>query len=145
MTRRRALLVGGVVVAVIAALAGVWAYRSSHRAPAGCDTVHALIAYNRQFGDKMKSSAGADKAGTVTPQEYRDWAAQVKDYAAGIADPDLSGNAHTAADVAARLADLVPRYRAKPDDPATAREYAGLGIEFGNAINRLEFSCLPQS
>ena len=46
------------------------------------------------------------------------------------------------AELAGRLADLVPRYRAKPDDPAAAREYAGLGIEYGNAINRLEYACL---
>lgn len=143
MNRRRALVAGGVVVALLAVLAGVWDYRSSHRAPVGCDTVHSLISYNNEFSAKMRDSTAADKAGAVTPQQYRDWATKVRDYAASISNPDLAGNANTAADIAGRIADLVPRYRAKPDDPAAAREYAGLGIEFGNAINRLEYSCLP--
>ena len=146
MTRRRGVLVGGgVLVAIIAVAVGAWSYSSAHRAPSGCDTVHALIAYNTQFTEKMKSSAGTDKASTVTPEQYREWATRVKDYASQISDPELAGTAGTAADLAGRLADLVPRYRAKPDDAAAVRDYAGIGIEYGNAINRLEYSCLPRS
>ena len=142
MTRRRAVLVGGVVVAVLAAVVALWSYRAAHRAPSGCDTVHAMITYNADFTEQMKASTGPDKAGSVTPDQYRDWAARVKDYAGQISNPELSGKANTAAELAGRLADLVPRYRAKPDDPAAARDYAGLGIEYGNAINRLEYACL---
>jgi len=141
MTRRRAVLVGSVVVALLVAAAAAWSYRAAHRAPSGCDTVHELIAYNTRFAAQMKSSTGPDKAGSVTPDQYREWAARVKDYAGQISNPELSGKANTAAELAGRLADLVPRYRAKPDDAATARDYAGLGIEFGNAINRLEYAC----
>lgn len=143
MTRRRVVLVGALAVVVLAAALAVWSSRSSHRAPTGCDTVHALIAYNAEFAEQMKASAGQDNARAVPPEEYRQWAARVKEYAGQISNPDLSGNAESAADVAGRIADLVPRYRAKPDDPAVAREYGGLGIEFGNAISRLEYSCLP--
>ena len=143
MTRRRILLVGAVIVALVAAVAAVLLYRPADRTPSGCDTVHALISYNAEFAGQMKSSADSDNASAVTPDQYREWAARVKDYAGQISDPDLSGKAGTAADLAGRLADLVPRYRAKPDDDATARDYAGLGIEYGNAINRLEHACLP--
>jgi hypothetical protein len=143
MTRRRAVLVGGVVVALLVAAVSVWSYRAAHRAPAGCDTVHSLIAYNTQFAEQMKSAAGTDKAGAVTPDQYREWAARVQDYAGRISNPELAGKANTAADLAGRLADLVPRYRAKPDDAAAASDYTGLGIEYGNAINRLEYACLP--
>ena len=143
MTRRRAVLVGLAVLVALAAVVGVLTYRAAHRAPSGCDTVHELIAYNAQFTEQMKSSADPDKAGAVTPDQYREWAARVKDYAGRISNPELSGKADTAAELAGRLADLVPRYRAKPDDPAAARDYAGLGIEYGNAINRLEYACLP--
>ena len=145
MTGRRAVLLGGVVAGIIAAAVGMWSYRSAHRAPSGCDTVHALIAYNTQFTEKMKSSAGTGKAATVTPEQYRQWAARVKDYASQISDPQLAGKAGTAADLAGRLADLVPRYRANPDDADAVRDYAGIGIEYGNAINRLDYSCLPGS
>ena len=141
MTGRRAVLVGGVVVAVLAAVVAPWSYRAAHRAPADCDTAHALIAYNTEFAGRMKASTAPDKAGAVTPDQYREWAARVRDYAGQISNPELSGKANTAAELAGRLADLVPRYRAKPDDAATARDYAGLGIEFGNAINRLEYAC----
>ncbi len=143
MTRRRAVLVGGLVVVLAVAAVGIWMYRSSHRAPAGCDTVQALIEYNAEFATRMKSSADPDKASAVTPDQYREWADRVRDYAGRISEPELSGKANTAADLAGRLADLVPRYRANPDDPAAARDYAGLGIEYGNAINRLEYACLP--
>ncbi len=142
MTRRRALLVGGVAV-VLAAVLATWFYRSSHRAVPGCDTVHALLAYNSQFADQMKSSTAPDKASAVTPERYREWASKMQDYAGQISDPELSGKAQTAADLAGRLADLVPRYRAKPGDPAAAREYADLGIQYGNAISRLDYACLP--
>jgi len=143
MNRRRALVVGVVVVALLAAVLAISWYRSAHRAPSGCDTVHALIAYNTEFTEQMKSSAGTDKATAVTPDQYRQWAARVRDYAGQISDPELAGKASTAADLAGRLADLVPRYRAKPDDASAARDYAGIGIEYGNAISRLEYSCLP--
>ena len=143
MNRRRALVVGVVVVTLLAAVLVISWYRSAHRAPSGCDTVHALIAYNTEFTEQMKSSAETDKATAVTPDQYRQWAARVRDYAGQISDPELAGKASTAADLAGRLADLVPRYRAKPDDAAAARDYAGLGIEYGNAINRLEYACLP--
>lgn len=143
MARRRVVVVGAVAAVLLAAAVAVWLSRPSHRAPAGCDTVRALIGYNAEFAGQMKSSAGDDNARAVAPEEYRQWAARVKEYAGQVSNPDLSGNAESAADVARRIADLVPRYRAKPDDPAVAREYAGLGIEFGNAISRLEYSCLP--
>jgi hypothetical protein len=141
ITTRRTVLVG-ITLALIVTAVAVWAYRASHREPSGCDIAHALIAYNSDFSEQMKSSTAADKASAVTPEQYRDWARRIKDYASQISDPELSGKAGTAADLAGRLADLVPRYRAKPD-AAGATEYADLGIEYGNAINRLEYACLP--
>jgi hypothetical protein len=53
----------------------------------------------------------------------------------------LAARAGTAAELAGKTADLVPRYRAKPEDAAIAQEYAGIGIEYGNAIKRLEYAC----
>jgi len=143
MTRRRELLVAGAaVVAVAAVLTAVLLSRSSHRTTPDCDTVHALIEDNSQFRDQMKESAVKDKSDPASADQYRQWAGRLKDYAGKISDPGLAGNAQTAATLAGRLADLVPKYRAKPDDPATARDYAGIGIEFGNAISRLDYACL---
>lgn len=142
MTRRRWFLLAAVAVLVAAVVAGALVYRSSHRTSSDCDTVHALIADNKRFRDEMKASAGQKDTDPASADEYRQWAARLKDYAGKISDPDLADQAKIAADRAGRLADLVPRYRAKPDDPATARDYAGIGIEFGNAISRLEYACL---
>ncbi len=144
MTRRRTLLVAGAVLAVVAIVAAVLLYRSSHRASTDCDTVHALIEDNNRFRDQMKASAGQKGAEPASADEYRHWADRMKDYAGKISEPDLADQAKIAADRAGRLADLVPRYRAKPADPATARDYAGIGIEFGNAISRMEYACLNQ-
>lgn len=143
MTRRRRLLAGiGVFAAVVAVVAGVIWYRSMHRPTSDCDTVSSMIAYNKEFNSRTKESAGTDKAVPVGEQQYREWANRLKEYASRLSDKTLAGNAGAAADLAGRLADLVPKYRAKPDDPAVARDYAGVGIEFGNAFNRLEYACL---
>ena len=144
MPRRRTLLVVlAALLAVAAVLTAVLLYRSAHRTTPDCDTVHALIEDNNRFRDQMKESAAKDKSDPASADQYRQWAGRMKDYADTISDPRLAGNAQTAASLAGRLADLVPKYRAKPDDPATARDYAGIGIEFGNAISRLEYGCLP--
>ena len=143
MTRRRTLLAAlAAVLAVVAVVVGVLLYRSSHRPKTDCDTVHALIQDNKHFRDQMKASAGQKDSDPASAEEYHRWAQRMKDYADTISDPDLADQAKIAADRARRLADLVPRYRAKPDDPATARDYAGIGIEFGNAISRMEYACL---
>lgn len=142
MTRRRVILVGAIVLAVLATAIGVYAYRSPRHSQSGCDTVSALIAYNKEFAQTQKSAV-TDKAAPASPDQFREWASRIKDYADQISDPALSGNAQTAAELAGRLADLVPRYRAKPDDKAVTRDYANIGIEFGNAVNRLDYSCLP--
>jgi hypothetical protein len=142
MTRRRWLFVAGAAVAVVGAVAALLLYRSSYHAKPGCDTVHAMLEDNAAFGKQAKDSAAANNPDLATADQYRQWAARMKDYAGKIPDPGLSGYANTAADLAGRLADLVPKYRAKPDDKGLAREYAEIGIQFGNAINRLEYGCL---
>jgi hypothetical protein len=142
MTRRRKLLVAAAVLAVAAVVAAVLLSRSSQRTTSDCDTAHALIADNSRFRDQMKESATKDKSDPASAEQYREWAGRMKDYADKISDPGIAGYAQTAATLAGRLADLVPKYRAKPDDPATARDYVGIGIEFGNAISRLDYACL---
>lgn len=147
LSGRRGILIGALIAAVVAVVAGIVVYRSSHRAPTDCDTVHAMLEYNSQFKDQTKASAATGGTDPVSEQQYREWADRLRDYASrvtasGPSDRGLSGNATTAADLAGRLADLVPKYRANPDDKAVTREYAGIGIEFGNAINRLEYACL---
>ena len=141
MTKRRWRVVAAVAV-MVAVVAGILLYRSSHRTSSDCDTVHALIADNNRFRDQMKASEGQKDSIPASADEYRQWASRLKDYAGKIADPKLADKAKVAADQAGRLADLVPKYRAKPDDPATALDYAGIGIEFVNASSRLEYACL---
>lgn len=140
MTRRRLILL--VAVAAVALVAGVVLYRSLHKAPTDCDTMHAMLDYNKQFNERAKNPAGQEGPAPVSDQQYREWADRLKEYAGQVSDETLSGNATTAADLAGRLADLVPRYRAKPDDKGLTREYAGIGIEFGNAVNRLNYACV---
>jgi len=126
-------------VLVVAGLLS-WQLRGE-RTPSDCDTVRALIAHNDQFTEQARIPARADDAELTTTEQYRQWAARIEDYSAQLRDPALAARAGTAAGLAARTADLVPRYRAAPDDPAIAREYAEIGIEYGNAINRLEYAC----
>lgn len=142
---RKKLILGGIaaVVAVVAALFAVGHLRS--RAPSDCDTVRDLLAYNRQFTEQTKTSARTNDPELSTTDQYRGWAAQLKDYAAQVHDPALSGRANTAADLARQTADLVPKYRAKPDDVEVSRQYARIGIEFGNAITNLDYACPASS
>jgi hypothetical protein len=141
MTRRRWLLVAAAALAAVSVVAAALLYRSSHQAQPDCDTVHAMLADNKEFGKQAKDSAAAKNPDLATADQYLQWAARMKDYAATMSDPRLSGYASTAADLAGRLADLVPKYRAKPDDAAVARQYAEIGIQFGNTVNRLEYAC----
>jgi hypothetical protein len=126
------------VVLVVAVLA--WQQRSDG-VSSDCDTVRELVAYNAGFSEQTKASAQTNNPDLSTAEQYRQWAARIKDYAAELADPALAARAGTAAELAGKTADLVPRYRAKPEDAAIAREYAGIGIEYGNAIKRLEYAC----
>ena len=126
------------VVLVVAMLA--WQQRSDG-APSDCDTVRELVAYNAGFREQTKTSAQTNNPDLSTTDQYRQWASTIKDYAARLGDPALAARAATAAELAGKTADLVPRYRAKPVDAAIAREYAGIGIEYGNAIQKLEYAC----
>ncbi len=141
LTHRRKLLLGGVAAAVVLVVAMLAWQQRSDGVPSDCDTVRELVAYNAGFSEQTKTSAQTDNPGLSTSEQYRQWAATIKDYAAKLGDPALAARAITAADLAGKTADLVPRYRAKPEDPAIAREYAGIGIEYGNAITRLEYAC----
>ena len=117
-----------------------WQQRSDE-ASSDCDTVRELVAYNAGFSEQTKASAQTNNPDLSTTEQYRQWAATIKDYAAKLSDPALAARAGTAAELAGKTADLVPHYRAKPEDAAIAREYAGIGIEYGNAIKRLEYAC----
>lgn len=118
----------------------MWQFRGAG-SPSDCDTVRDLVAYNSQFSEQTKTSAKTNNPDLSTTEQYRQWASTIKDYASKLDDPTLAARAQTAAELAAKTADLVPRYRAKPDDAAIAREYAGIGIEYGNAIKKLEYAC----
>lgn len=141
VSRRRKLLLGG-VLAVIVVVVGVFAaVKLRSGPPSDCDTVRELLDYNRQFTEQTKTSARTNNPELSTTGQYRDWAAGLKDYASQIHEPGLSARANTAADLAAQTADLVPKYRANPDDVEVSRQYARIGIEFGNAITGLDYAC----
>ena len=126
-------------VAVLAVVLAVWHSRSS--APSDCDTVRALVGYNREFTEQTKTSAKTNNPELSTVEQYRQWAARMREYADQLGDPDLTARAQSAAGFAAKTADLVPRYRATPDDVEVSRQYANIGIEFGNAITALDYAC----
>jgi len=138
--RRKLLLAALAATAVLVLGLLAWQFRGT-RAPSDCDTVRDLTAYNAQFSEQTKTSAKTNDPDLSTMEQYRQWASTIEDYASKLSDPALAARAQTAAELAARTADLVPRYRAKPDDAAIAREYAGIGIEYGNAIQKLEYAC----
>jgi len=141
LSGRRTLLLGGiaVVIAVAAALLVAWQLRS--RPPSDCDIVRDLLAYNRQFTEQTKASAQTNNPELSTMEQYRGWATRLRDDAARIHDPALSARATSAAALAAQTTELVPKYRAKPDDVEISRQYARIGIEFANAITSLDYSC----
>lgn len=141
MVPRRAVLAGAAALAVLVGALLAWNVRGG-QARSDCDTVRDLIAYNQQFSAQTKASAQNGDPTLSTIEQYRQWAATIKDYSVRLGDPALAARATTAAELAAKTVDLVPRYRAKPDDDAIAREYAGIGIEYGNAITKLEYACL---
>lgn len=139
----RFLLLGGIAALIAVVVGIVVAGHLRARKPSDCDVVRALIGYNGEFTEQTKESAKANNPDLATETQYRDWAEQIKAYAAQISDPALSKKADTAAEFAAQTADLVPKYRAKPDDAGVAGQYARIGIEYANAITMLDYSCSP--
>jgi hypothetical protein len=138
---RRRLLLGAVAGVIAVVVASLVAGQLRDRPPSDCDIVRDLLAYNRQFTEQTKTSAETGNPELSTIEQYRGWAARLKDDAARIQDPALSARAESAATLAAATTDLVPKYRAKPDDAEIRRQYARIGIEFGNAITSLDYSC----
>ncbi len=138
------MLLGVIAAAVTLALGLLVGQLRSGGTPSDCDTVRDLIAYNSTFSEQTKTSAQTDNPELLTVEQYRQWADAIQAYAGKLSDPALAAWARTAAERAAKTADLVPRYRAKPNDDAIAREYAGIGIEYGNAIKKLEYACLQR-
>jgi hypothetical protein len=141
VTRRRKLLLGGIAAVVLVAAAAFLAAQLRGPAASDCDTIRAMLADNQQFTDQTKESAKTNNPDLSTVQQYRDWAVRMKTYAAEVSDPALSAMATTAARLAAGTAEIVPKYRAKPEDPDIARQYARTGIEYGSAITKLEYAC----
>jgi hypothetical protein len=140
VTKRRTLVLG-VIAGVVALVVGLLVWHAGTKAPTDCDTVRDLVAYNREFTEQTKTSARTNNPDLSTAGQYGDWAAKIKDYAGRVKDPGLAGSARSAADLAAKTAALVPQYRAKPDDAEIRRQYANIGIEFGNAITTLNYAC----
>lgn len=141
LSRRAKLWLGGISAAVAVAVGVFAAVNLRSGPPSDCDTVRDLLDYNRQFSEQTKTSARTNNPELSTAGQYRDWAAGLKDYASRIHESGLSDRAQTAADLAGHIADLVPKYRADPDDVEFSRRYARTGIEFGNAITGLDYAC----
>ena len=140
-SRRPNVLLAALAVAVVVVVALVVAGNLRSRPASDCDTVRDMLADNRQFTEQTKTSAQADNPELATADQYRDWAARLADYAARVRDPGLSARSKTAADLAGQTADLVPKYRTRPDDVEVRRQYARIGIEFANAVTGLEYAC----
>lgn len=134
----------GVIAGAVALVVGLLFWHARTKAPTACDTVRDLVAYNREFTEQTKASAKTNNPELSTADQYRDWAAKIKDYADRVTEPGLAGSARSAADLAAKTAALVPTYRANPDDAEVSRQYANIGIEFANAITTLNYACPPR-
>ena len=100
---------------LIAAAVAVWILPVVAPRPASCDTVtrtdHAQHRVRRADEVRRRLRQGQFHARSV----HRMGRTRVRDYAGRISEPGCR-KANTAADLAGRLADLVPRYRANPDD-----------------------------
>ena len=118
MTRRRALLVGGVVVVFARRRASGFPVVAPHRLELRHPCTRCWPT-TPQFAEQMKSSTAPDKAGAVAPGEYREWASTVKDCRADFR-PRLSGRRRPRQISRGGWPTWCRATAQKPDDPAAA-------------------------
>ncbi|OMC05697.1 hypothetical protein A5733_18635 [Mycobacterium sp. NS-7484] len=123
-------------------------FELSNRAASKCAVVQSMIEYNKQFDHNVKTNTEAGIE--TTDSDYRQWAAQLQEFADQIQDdPALGERATKMAELADQTAELVPRARADLSSmpqaatapPPSAREYSRIAHEFHDNLMALDGAC----
>lgn len=146
MSRRSWWTVGGVVVIVAVVVAVFGIIKATRHATSDCDTVHAMIDYNKQFNKSVEQSANSGDPSGSTEADYQKWAAQLHDYAGRIRDPQLTEPATAVAGLADQMVEVVPKVRAESTAPSahtppSVVEYGRIGRDFKDNFAKLNQAC----
>ena len=137
MSRRAWWITGAAVVVAICVAVAVWAFVLPKGSQSDCSTVRAMIAYNKQHNEVIKSKTDLDAGKVPAVSDYREWAVHLRNLADQVRDPQLSTGAHKLADLADETVGVVQRSRSDttggPSDaapPQWAQDAARVNQEF---------------
>jgi hypothetical protein len=140
--------VGTTFVALIVVGAVVGFQVLKHKAPPDCDSVRAMINYNKQFGESIEQQAAGDEGTEPAVTRYQVWATKIAGYGAQIRDPQLAERMSNLANLADETVALVPRVRAddsgspgSPPAPQDVADYGRIGKEFNSNLVALDQAC----
>ncbi len=144
MTRRKLLIEGGLVVAVVVTVCIVLVIS---KRPSDCDSVRSMIAQNNQFHEHVKSATSTGAEPDIS--EYRYWASQLGHVAGQVQDPALGERASTLAKLAEEAVGVVETFLvdagSAPNEASAApqhvQDYSRIGQQFITNLATLDESC----
>ena len=148
MTGRRWWLAGvGTVVLIVAAVVVVFVWVLPTDQDSDCTTVRELIAFNEAHNEKVTTQSDPNDPTETSLSDYEAWAAQMRNYAEEISEPQLAPHADKVADLASQTVTIVQEARddsaqAPPSGPpAWVQEYAQANLQYRNELAALEKGC----
>jgi negative regulator of sigma E activity len=148
MTARRWWLAGisaAVVIAAIVVVVFVWVL--PNRSDSDCTTVRQLIQFNQAHNQKLTAQSDPNDPTETSLSDYESWAAQMRDFATEITDPQLAPHAQQVAELANQTVTVVREARDDSNQspvsgpPPWVQKYAQMNIEFRKELNDLETAC----
>lgn len=148
MSRRTWWIVGAVVPVAVCVAVVVWVLLLPKESRSDCSTVRAMIAYNNQHNDVIKSKTDLDAGKEPAVSDYQEWATHLHDLANQVHDSKLSTGATKLAGLADQTVDVVQRSRSDtsgdpsdPNPPQWAQDAALINHEFVAEQVELDKAC----
>jgi lipopolysaccharide export system protein LptC len=146
MNKRRWAIVG--IAATLAALAAVaFILIERPRAAPDCDTVRAMLDYNKSHNSRMAEDTSSTPEQEAGIDQYQEWASQIQHYSEKIADPELATHAQRFADLAKQTVILVKAARDETQHssdrgtPKWVQDYAVIESQTRTELGSLSTRC----
>lgn len=148
MSRRAWWVIGAAVVVAVCVAVAVWVFVLPKGSPSDCSTVRAMMAYNKQHNEVIKSKTDLDAGKEPAVSDYQEWATHLHNLADQVQDSQMSTGAHKLAELADETVGVVQRSRSDttsgPSDaspPQWAQNAARVNQEFVAEQVELDKAC----
>lgn len=140
--RWTAIILAAVALVVVGLAISVYAHQ---RQLSDCAKARDLNSYNKRFHDEV----AGPQHGPTDVGEYRQWAADLHQYAADITDPQLRAKADVVTGLADQYVELLPQLQAdlpadtdtQPPSSAPWQKAGRISNQFNDAVGALAQAC----